>query len=153
MISLDHTDISILKLLQKDAKMTNKEIAAAMGLTTTPVYERIKKMEKAGVIQGYAAIVDHKQVAQSMIAYCNVSLKEHSQAFIETFERQVRQLREVMECHHIAGASDYLLKIVVKDMEVYREFMTNKLATIENIGRVQSSFVMKEIKHEIGLNL
>lgn len=153
MMTLDAIDLNILKLLQQDAKTTNKEIAAAMGLTTTPVYERIKKLEKAGIIKGYTAIIDGRLIGQSMTAFCQVELKEHTQEFIEGFEQQISSLDEVMECHHIAGASDYLLKIIVKDMNTYRDFMTNKLASIDNIGRVQSSFVMKEIKQATALNL
>ena len=153
MITLDSIDLEILKLLQKDAKTTNKEIAAAMGLTTTPVYERIKKLEKSGIIKGYTAIIDGNLIGPSMITFCQVELKEHAQEFIEGFEQQINSLDELMECHHIAGVSDYLLKIRVKDMDTYRDFMTNKLATLDNIGRVQSSFVMKEIKQATALNL
>lgn len=153
MVSLDKTDISILNILQKDAKSTHKEIAAQLSITTTPVYERIKKLERMGVITGYSARVDPAKVGQHMVAFCNVFLKEHATEFIGRFEDKIMQLDEVMECHHIAGDSDYLLKIMVKDMETYRDFMSNKLAAIEHIGRVQSSFVMKAIKHEHTLNL
>lgn len=150
---LDTTDQEILRLLQEDAKRTNKEIAAQLGLTTTPVYERIKKLERSGIIKGYSAVIDRQKVGTSLMALCQVSLKEHAQEYISKFEEKIKLLDEVIECHHLAGDADYLLKIIVEDMDIYRDFMTNKLAVIENIGRVQSSFVMKEIKRAMVLSI
>jgi DNA-binding Lrp family transcriptional regulator len=151
MIKLDHTDKAILRFLQEDAKKTNKEIAGKLDLTTTPVYERIKRLERKGVIQKYIALVDRQKVGLSMLAFCNVSLKEHTKAFLIKFERDVLSLEEVVECYHIAGNYDYLLKVVVKDIETYQRFVAQKLAALENIGRVQSNFVMMEIKHSTAL--
>ena len=153
MEKLDDIDIKILRILQDDAKTTNKEIAAALGLTTTPVFERIKKLERQGIIDGYSARINREKVGQHIVAFCHVYLKEHAQDYIEKFEERIMLLEEVIECHHIAGDSDYLLKIIVPDMPSYRDFMSNKLAAIEHIGRVQSSFVMKEIKYGQTLNL
>jgi len=142
---IDATDRRILALLQEDAKLTNKEIASRLGMTTTPVYERIKRLEENGYIQRYVALLDREKLGYQIIAYCNVQLKEHAKRFLDQFEKEVGQLEEVMECYHIAGRYDYLIKVIVGDIHHYHDFITNKLAALENIGNVQSSFVMREI--------
>jgi DNA-binding Lrp family transcriptional regulator len=147
----DATDKAILNLLQKDAKITIKEIANQLKLSTTPVFERIKRLERNNIIQKYTAMIDRKKVALALVAFCDVSLKEHAEQYLVKFEQEVQSLSEVVECYHIAGTYDYLLKVVVKDMEAYQHFVSKKLAVLENIGRVQSSFVMKEIKNFEGL--
>lgn len=144
---LDPIDLGILRLLQQDSKSTIKEMAAELGLTVTPVYERIRRLERDGYIEGYVALLSREKIDLSLIAYCNVSIKEHATHYIKLFEREVLSLSEVMECYHVGGGFDYLLKIVVRDMDAYQHFISDKLAALENIGRVQSSFVMKEIKH------
>lgn len=150
---LDATDLRILQMLQEDAKVTTKEIAAQLHITTTPVFERIKRLEKDGYIGKYVALLDRKKMGLVLVAYTNVSLKEHNTEFLLHFEQAVRSLPEVVECYHIAGLFDYLLKVVVKDMEAYQQFVVNKLAALENIGKVQSSFVMTEIKYTTSLHL
>ncbi|GJM36115.1 MAG: AsnC family transcriptional regulator [Saprospiraceae bacterium] len=150
---LDRIDIGILNLLQQDAKLTTREIASQMGLTTTPVFERIKRLEREGYIRAYVALVDREKVDRSMVAFCNITLKEHAQAYLLNFEKQVQELDEVLECFHIAGMYDYLLKILVKDMASYQSFVVNTLAALENIGQVQSFFVMTEIKHSTAVKL
>lgn len=151
MKALDQMDRRILQLLQEDAKYTNKEIAAQLGMTTTPVFERIKKLEELGYIRKYVALVDKKKLGYMLVAYCDVSLKEHTQAYIKKFEAEVLSLKEVIECYHIAGVYDYLLKVITKDMATYQDFIINKLAALENIGQVQSSFVMTEVKYSTQL--
>ena len=150
---LDPTDRRILGFLQEDAKLTNKEIATRLGMTTTPVYERIRRMEEDGYIQQYTVIVDREKLGYHLVAYCNVSLKEHAQQYLNKFEREVHHLREVQECYHVAGIYDYLLRVIVPDIQAYHDFIINKLAALENIGNVQSSFVMREIKWQAGLPL
>jgi DNA-binding Lrp family transcriptional regulator len=151
MVTLDATDKQILNLLQEDAKLTNKEIADRLHMTTTPIFERIKKLEREGFIKKYVALVDRKKAQLSLLAFCDVSLKEHTRDYLECFEKDVQSLEEVVECYHIAGMFDYLLKVVVPDMETYQHFVAQKLAGLENIGRVQSAFVMTEIKHSTEL--
>ncbi|MCB9082007.1 MAG: Lrp/AsnC family transcriptional regulator [Lewinellaceae bacterium] len=153
MRTLDSIDFRILNLLQEDAKFTIKEIAAQLGMTTTPVYERIRRMEEDGYIKGYVALVDREKLDFQIQAFCNVSLKEHAREQLELFEANVQQLPEVAECYHIAGTFDYLLKVVVRDMNAYQEFMVNKLAVLENISNAQSSFVMSEVKYSTCLQL
>ncbi|MBK8655967.1 MAG: Lrp/AsnC family transcriptional regulator [Haliscomenobacter sp.] len=153
MKNLDSIDYRILNLLQNDAKSTIKEIAGQLGMTTTPVYERIRRMEEEGFIQRYVALVDKEKLDFHIIAFCNVSLKEHHRPLLEFFEKEARKLPEVVECYHIAGTFDYLLKVIVKDMAAYQDFMVNKLATLDNIGHVQSVFVMSEVKYSTSLEL
>ncbi len=146
-IKLDATDKKLLTLLQNDAKLTTKQLAHHLGLTLTPVFERIKRLEKQGAISKYVAILNKEKIGRKLIAFCNVSIKEHSREFIHNFESQIIDFPEVMECYHIAGMYDYMLKINTRDMDSYHDFIYNKLATIENIGNVRSSFVMNELKY------
>jgi Lrp/AsnC family transcriptional regulator, leucine-responsive regulatory protein len=143
---LDEIDYSILNLLQKDGKMTFKEVAGELNLTTTPVYERIKKLEKNGVIQSYKAIIDRKKIGLQLLVFCNVSLKEHQAEYLENFENDIVNFPEVISCYHIAGMYDYLIQLTVKDMDEYQVFIAKKIANIKNIAKVQSSFVMTEVK-------
>lgn len=143
---LDELDRKLLELVQTDAKMTIKELAEQLHLSTTPVFERMKRLEKEGYIDRYVAVLDRKKVGLGLLVMCDVSLKEHNRDYIQQFESAVMQLKEVMECYHIAGAFDYLLKVVVTDMDAYQRFVKEKLATLDNIGRVQSYFVMTEVK-------
>ncbi|MFY0625216.1 MAG: Lrp/AsnC family transcriptional regulator [Reichenbachiella sp.] len=147
MDSLDEIDITILRILQKDAKKTAKEIATTLQLTISPVYERIRRLENNGFIKKYVAILDKNSIDRSVTALCQVSMKEHSEAFIEKFEKQIQGLEEVQECYHMAGEVDFILKINVNDLESYHEFVRYKLSKIENIGVLNSTFVLKEIKH------
>jgi Lrp/AsnC family leucine-responsive transcriptional regulator len=151
MKNLDATDLRILALLQENAQLTNKEIAARIGMTTTPVYERIKRMHEQGYIRRYAALLDREKLGLALVAFCNVQLKEHSRPYLVQFEEQVRALNAVVECFHLAGMYDYLLKVVTKDMADYQHFIINTLAALDNIGTVQSSFVMTEIKYSTAL--
>jgi len=151
--SLDETDKKLLNLLQTNAKMTTKQLAHHLNLSTTPVFERIKRLERTGVIEKYVAIINKDKVGKELIAFCNVSLKQHSHDVIREFETEIKKLTEVIECHHIAGMFDYSLKIITQNMETYHHFVYNKLASVNNVGNVQSSFVMREIKSGTELHL
>lgn len=145
---LDATDRRIINHLEQNAKMTIKEISIKLNMSTTPIFDRIKRLEKTGYIKGYTAVVDSKMMGFNLIAYCTVTLETHHKEHIQQFVSDVHQLSEVIECYHIAGLFDYLLKIYARDMNDYQLFITEKLASIKNIGKVQSSFVMTEIKSE-----
>ncbi|MCF8246607.1 MAG: Lrp/AsnC family transcriptional regulator [Saprospiraceae bacterium] len=147
MIKFDALDLRILDLLQEDAYATHKEIASKLNMTTTPIFERIKRLERDGIIRKYTAVLDRQKLGLKLAAFCDVQLKVHSTPFLEKFELEIQSIEEVQEVYHIAGMYDYLLKVVVKDMESYQAFVSKKLAALDNIGRVQSSFVMKEISH------
>ncbi|MFK7922633.1 MAG: Lrp/AsnC family transcriptional regulator, partial [Bacteroidia bacterium] len=142
---IDAVDRKILKLLQKDAKLTTKELATQLHLTTTPVFERVKRLERDGLIRNYVALLDRKKIGLHLLAYCSVNLKEHSRPYLLEFEQKVLELDAVVEVSHIAGGFDYLLKVIVKDMTSYQLFISEQLATLDNIGRVESFMVMKEI--------
>lgn len=145
-ISLDTKDIAILALLQQNARMTVKEIADKIHLSTTPVHERIKRMEFNGVIKQYATLVDHAKVKKGLIAICYVSLKEHSKTAGTRFIKAINAMTEVIECYNISGEFDFMLKVVTEDMNAYHDFHVNKLSNIENMGHVQSVFVIGIIK-------
>jgi DNA-binding Lrp family transcriptional regulator len=142
----DDTDKRILMLLQVNAKLSAKEIADKIGLTVTPTYERMRKIEKSGIIKGTVALLDRNQLNKKTIVYCNVSLQVHSLKAIEIFEKAIKKIPEVMECYHITGNYDYLLKVAVMDMNQYQLFLTRKLAVIEHVAQVHSNFVMTDVK-------
>lgn len=150
---LDDIDKELLKLLQNDSKQTNKALSHALGLSVTAVYERIRKLEKNGIISRYVALIDKKKVDKAFVAFCHVKLVQHSQDYVMKFEREVRKLDEVLECYHISGDYDYLLKVLVEDMEAFREFMVKKLTNINHIGSTHSMFMISEVKHTTAITL
>ncbi|MCR9064358.1 MAG: Lrp/AsnC family transcriptional regulator [Cytophagales bacterium] len=146
MDQLDETDKVILRTLQKDAKKTAKEIAASLQLTTSPIYDRIRRLESLGFIKKYVAILDKRLINKSVTSICQVSMRYHNETFIEHFEQEIKKLPEVQECYHLAGQVDFVLKIHVNSLEEYHDFVRTKLSKIENIGVLNSTFVLKEIK-------
>lgn len=142
----DKKDLSILKLLQQNARITVKEIAAKIHLSTTPVHERIKRMEETGIIKQYATLVDNTKVKKSLMVICYVSLKQHGKNAGAKFIKVINELNEVIECFSISGEFDFMLKVVCEDMNAYYDFHVNKLSETENVGHVQSIFVMGIIK-------
>ncbi len=152
MENLDNTDLQILKQLQADSTISIKELAAKLFLTATPVYERIKRLEREGYITKYVALLNKEKLNRSMIVFCNVRLKEHAKNVGANFVKDIVALPEIIECYNIAGDYDFMLKILVADMASYQDFVMNKLSTIENIGNTQSVFVMGEIKHSTELS-
>ena len=144
---LDATDKNLLFLLQSDCKKTTKELSLKLNLSVTAVYERIKKLEREGIIDKYVVLVDRSKVEKGFVVFCHLKLIQHTKEFISKCESQVVQLKEVLECHHVSGDYDYILKIVVKDMEAYREFLVTKLTTLEHIGSTHSTFMINEVKN------
>ena len=145
-IILDKKDMAILKLLQENARVTVKEISEKIHLSTTPVHERIKRMEESGVIKQYVTLVDQNKIDLNLMVICYVSLKEHSKTAGVNFIKTINELHEVIECYSISGEFDFMLKVVCKDMNAYYDFHVNKLSQQENMGNVQSVFVMGVIK-------
>src|SRR5215813_7176834 len=143
---LDPKDLAILKLLQHNARITVKEISDKIHLSTTPVYERIKRMEEAGIIKQYATLVDHTKLKKGLMAICYVSLKQHSKTVGAKFIKAIQEMPEIIECYSISGEFDFMLKVVAENMDAYYDFHVNKLSEEENIGHVQSVFVMGIIK-------
>lgn len=149
----DSTDIKLLDLIQGDSKQTTKALANKLSLSTTAVYERIKRLERNGVIRKYVALLNKEKIGRNFTAFCRVRLTQHVKPFVLQFEKQVMQLQEVSECHHISGDHDYLLKIHVNDMKEFREFIVGKLTALDNIGSTQSSFVISEVKYTTAIDL
>lgn len=145
-VSLDAKDLAILNLLQQNARITVKEISQQIHLSTTPVHERIKRMEESGVIRQYATLLDHTKINKGLMVICYVSLKEHSKNAGNKFIKTINELNEVVECYNISGEFDFMLKVVCADMNAYYDFHVNRLSPIENMGHLQSIFVMGIIK-------
>jgi DNA-binding Lrp family transcriptional regulator len=145
-LPLDEKDRTILRMLQTNAKATVREIAAGVHLSTTPVHERIKRMEDEGVIIQYATMVNHSKIKKGLMAICYISLKEHNKRSGAKFIKTMQELPEVIELYIISGAFDFMLKVVTENMDNYYDFHVNKLGQVENIGQVQSTFVMGVIK-------
>jgi DNA-binding Lrp family transcriptional regulator len=148
MKTFDTIDKKILRLLQKDARLTIKELSDKIGLSITPTYERMKKIEKTKIIKGYVALLDQQVIGKTCSAFCTITLRLHSAPLLKQFEVSLKSFPEVMECYHVAGTYDYMIKVVVDNMGDYKNFLVNKLASVENISNVNSSFIMTEIKHE-----
>jgi len=146
-MTFDIIDKNIIRLLQEDSKQTNKELSNKLNLSVTAVYERIKKLENHGVVSKYVALIDKNKIDKSFVAFCHVKLIQHTQDYVVKFEKEVTNLPEVLECYHISGDYDYLLKVIGKDMEAFREFMVNRLTKINHIGSTHSMFVINEVKH------
>lgn len=145
----DATDRKILNLLQADARLTHKELAAQLNLSITPVYERVRRLEREGFITGYTARLDRIKVGKSLMVFCSVALSRHVREHLAEFESGIVQHPEVMACYHVTGAYDYLLQVVVNDMEAYQQFIVEKLSGMPFVGQVQSHFVMTEVKNDM----
>jgi Lrp/AsnC family leucine-responsive transcriptional regulator len=145
-MDLDSIDHKLLHELQRDSKQTNKELAEKLNLSVTAVFERIRKLERNGVVKGYMARVDPRKLDLPLTVFCHIKLAGHSKEYLTKFERQVVGLEEVLECFHVSGAYDYLIRIAVRDMEHFRNFMVTKLTTLEHIGSTQSSFTIQVLK-------
>jgi DNA-binding Lrp family transcriptional regulator len=152
-MKLDKKDMHILKMLQEDANISNKEIAAATGLTATPVFERIKKLNASGVLRKKIHLLDRKQLGLQLMVLISVSLKQHTKEYVNEFMVEMKKYPEVVECFHVSGAFDFHLKIITTDIEKYQHFMLNKISAIRSIGHIESYFVMEEVKNTTSLPL
>jgi Lrp/AsnC family leucine-responsive transcriptional regulator len=144
---MDIIDRKLLMLLQQDSTKTTKELSLKLNLSVTAIYERVKKLEREGVINKYVAILNQKKVDKSFVVFCHIKLIQHTKEYLTRFEQEITQLDEVLECYHVSGDYDYILKIYVKDMEAYREFMVTKLTTLQHIGSTHSTFMISEVKN------
>jgi Lrp/AsnC family transcriptional regulator, leucine-responsive regulatory protein len=143
---MDATDLAILRLLQQNARITIKEISDKVHLSTTPVHERIRRMEERGVIKQYVTLLDGTKVKKGLMVICYISLRQHSKAAGDKFIKAIMGMNEVLECLTISGEFDFMLKVVAENMDAYYDFHVNRLSQIENISNVQSVFVMGVIK-------
>jgi Lrp/AsnC family transcriptional regulator, leucine-responsive regulatory protein len=150
---MDTIDKKLLEYLQQDAKKTTKELSSKLNLSVTAVYERIKKLEREGVISKYVTLLDKKKIDKGFMVICQIKLVQHNVDSVTTFEKEIVKLEEVLECYHVSGDYDYFIKIFVKDMEAYREFMLTKLTTLQHIGSTHSVFMIGEVKNTTVFNM
>ncbi|WP_416445731.1 Lrp/AsnC family transcriptional regulator [Leeuwenhoekiella sp. A16] len=148
---LDAIDISLLKLLQENSNRTTKDLAARVNLSHTPVFERVRRLEKSGYIKKYVAVLDAEKLGKDLIVFCNITLKQHTKEIGNKFVQDIKSISEVTECYNISGDYDFLLKVLVKDMKHYQDFVLNGLGSVENIGSAHSTFVLGEIKHSYSI--
>ncbi|HMP99164.1 MAG TPA: Lrp/AsnC family transcriptional regulator [Cyclobacteriaceae bacterium] len=145
-IKLDKTDRKILAILQTNANITNAQLALEIGLSPAPTLERVKKLEQAGVIKSYHATLDMASVGLGVSTFVMVSLKGHNKENIEKFVKAIAKIEEVVECHHITGAGDFILKIVSTDIPSYQQLMLDKVTNIEVVGSMQSLVILSTFK-------
>jgi Lrp/AsnC family leucine-responsive transcriptional regulator len=151
--SLDDIDLKILGQIQNDARLTNVELAEAVGLSPSPCLRRLRRLERDGVIKGYMTFVDQTQVGLPVSVFVSVALKEQSESALEEFEASIAALPEVMECYLMTGASDYLLRVVASDLADYERFLKHHLTRIPAIASIQSSFALKQVTYRTALPL
>lgn len=152
-IKLDATDLKILDILQHDARITTKALAERLNLTTTPVFERVKRLEREKIIDRYVALLNEKNIDIKLTVFIFISLKNHTRSYLESFIKEMNKFNEVLECYHVAGNFDFFLKVAIKDMDAYETFLLTKLSVNNNLAHVQSSFVLSKNKHSTAFNL
>jgi len=150
---LDKIDIAILKMLQKDSNRTTKSIAAQLDMSTSPVFERIKKLEKEGYIKKYVAVLDNKKIGLKLTVFIGITLQGHTRSYLEKFVKEINNFPEVVECHRVSGNFDYLLKLVVEDIEAYETFIITKLTLLPYLGNVQSLITLSTGKETNEIDL
>ena len=155
---LDKVDLQILRTLQENARLTTKELAARVSLSSTPVFERLKRLESGvgsngGYIKKYIAVLDAEKLNQGFVVFCSVKLRRLNRDIAAEFTRIIQDIPEVTECYNISGSYDYLLKIHAPNMKYYQEFILNVLGTIDSLGSLESTFVMAEVKHRYGIHI
>ncbi|TKG90769.1 Lrp/AsnC family transcriptional regulator [Puteibacter caeruleilacunae] len=153
MENIDQIDRKILNILQDNAKITHREIAEKLHLTRTPIFDRVRKLERRGIIKKYLTLLNPKKVGRDLMVLCFVTLKQHGDENVIRFKEEIIRNPKVMECYHVAGNFDFFLKVMVKDVDEYYLFVVNELAIVQNVIQVQSSFVLKEIKYQLNFEL
>jgi len=151
--SLDKIDTQILAILQKNSNRTTKSIAKELGMTTSPIFERIKKLEKEGFIKKYVAVLDNKKIGLKLKVFIGITIQGHTRSFLEKFVKEINNFPEVVECHRVSGNYDYLLKLVVKDIEAYETFIISKLTLLPYLGNVQSLITLSTGKETNEIDL
>lgn len=151
--TLDEKDKEILRVLQHEARLTNKELAAKVHLSTTPTFERVKRLERTGFIKQYATILDAQKLNMGFTVFCSVKLRQLNSERAIDFEKLVLSCPEVTECYNISGSFDFMLRVQSPDMRTYQQFLLNVLGSHENIASIESTFVMEEIKHEYSVSI
>ncbi|MCD7937958.1 MAG: Lrp/AsnC family transcriptional regulator [Tannerellaceae bacterium] len=153
MATLDKTDLMILNALQNNAKINMKELSDQLHISKTPIYERIKRLESEGYIKNYVALVDSRKIGLNLTVFCNVTLAVHNDEHIEQFKEDIEPIEEIVECYCVGGIHDFLLKVIVEDLEAYNRFVFEKITKVKGIVKMQSSFVLNEMKYTTALTL
>lgn len=149
--TLDETDLKILRAIQEDCRITNKDLASLIHLSTTPTFERLKRLERMGFVQRYVAVLDANKLNRGFQVICNISMKQINRNIAEDFARVVQSWSEVSECYNVSGDCDYMMKVFVPNMAVYQKFIVEKVGALEYIARIQSIFVMDTLKLTYGV--
>lgn len=152
-VKFDDIDLAILDQLQRDSKITNATLAQRVGISPPSTLERVKKLEQQGIIRGYVALIDATAVDKSICGLVHVTLREHGEDKLSTFKKAVQQFEEVQSAWHTAGEEDFILKVLVTDMQQYEDFVVYRLSAVPNIGRIRTSFCLSTVKDETGVPL
>jgi len=152
-MKFDTLDQQLLMNLQENGKITYKDLSDKLNLSSTAIHERIKKLEKSGVIEKYVALVNRRMIGKELLVFSHIKLQQHSQEHIKIFEAEIQTLKEVQSCFHVSGDYDYIVKMSFENMDEYRDFMVNKLTTINVIGSTYSTFVIGDIKDDTAYQL
>ncbi|MBO4662992.1 MAG: Lrp/AsnC family transcriptional regulator [Bacteroidaceae bacterium] len=150
---LDEIDLNILRLLQDNSRLTTKELAQKIHLSTTPTFERQRRLERMGYIKKYVAILDAERLERGFVVFCSVSMKQINHSIAQNFAEKVESWNEVTECYNTSGDGDYMLKVCVSSMQQYQKFVLDKLGQFEYVAHVRSIFVMDTLKLSYGLPL
>ena len=153
MIALDETDLHILEILQLEGRISNAKLARQIELSPPATLARTKRLEEAGIIRGYVALLEPEQVGFDMLCFVNVSLQLHQSQQVEGFERAVAEMPEVLECHHVTGEYDYLLKVAIRNRSDLKRFAVERLTPIPGVARIYTSLVLSEVKSTTALPL
>ena len=153
MESLDKVDLQILRTLQENARLTTKELASRVSLSSTPVFERLKRLESNGYIEKYIAVLNAEKLNRGFIVFCHVKMSKLNKDIANDFTERVKSIPDVTECYNVSGHYDYMLKIHAPNMKYYQEFVLNVLGTIDNLSSLESTFVMDTIKHDFGITI
>lgn len=153
MDNLDAIDLMLLRLLATDSRQTVKELAACVNLSPTPVFERVRRLERNGYIKKYVAILDAEKFNRGFLVFCNIKLKQHNKEIGHRFVADIVQIDEVVECYNVSGDYDFILKVYARDMKHYQNFVFNTLGSVDSIGSTQSTFVMSEIKNTHNISI
>ncbi|MBV6513096.1 MAG: Leucine-responsive regulatory protein [Ignavibacteriaceae bacterium] len=152
-MKLDETDIKILNILQTDAHITNLNLAKEVGISPPTMLERVRRLESSGIIKKYIALVDAEKVGQNITAFVQVSLAVHQMNSVDEFRRSIDELDEVLECYHISGEDDFLLKVTVRSIKEYERFVLEKLSMLKGVSKVKTNFCLSVFKHETKLTI
>lgn len=149
--TLDETDLAILRAMQEDCRLTTKELASKIHLSTTPTFERLRRLERQGFIHKYVAVLDAEKLERGFVVFCNISMKQINKQIAQDFQEEVEKWNEVSECYNVSGNCDYMMKVFVSSMAKYQQFIVEKVGALEYVSRIQSIFVMDTLKLTYGI--